>query len=117
MGDGPPYPNPVAFEHGKASRVIDQLNATITKLRQQAGDRQANGSRMLRTWKGPYAREFEDELTRMEKQAGDLISTMQGMVRTISTASQDATALQRRHDVANQQWWDSQPDPGIVPGL
>jgi uncharacterized protein YukE len=117
MADGPPFPHSVAFDHGRASKLVGELSATIVKLRQQAGDRHANGARMLQNWKGPYAREFEGELTRMERQAGDLIGAMQAMVKTVSAASQEATALQRQRDAANQKWWDSQPDPGIVPGL
>lgn len=117
MGDGPPYPDSVQFDHGKADAVVTKANALIALLRQQTSDRVTNAKKMRQNWTGPYARQFDTEVARTQSDATTLIGALQSLVTTVSNASAAAATTQQAHDRANQQWWDQQPDPGVVPGL
>jgi hypothetical protein len=117
MGDRPPYPDPVRFDHAKADGVVAQANQLIAKLQQQTTDRVTQARRLRLDWRGPYALQFDVEVERIQTEARRMIGDLQALVRTVSGASATATATQRQHDRANQDWWDQQPDPGIVPGL
>jgi uncharacterized protein YukE len=117
MADGPPFPHPVQFDHGKADAVVTQANQVIAKLRQQTSDRVANAKKMRANWTGPYAEQFDREVARMQTEATQMIGDLQSLVTTVSNASTNATTTQRQHDKANQDWWDSQPDPGVVPAI
>lgn len=117
MSDGPPYPNPVRFDHGKADAVVAQANQLIGKLQQQTTDRVARARAMRQNWKGPYADQFDGEIARIQSEASRMIGDLQNLVRTVTNASASATRVQQQHDRANADWWSQQPDPGIVPGL
>jgi hypothetical protein len=117
MGDGPPYPDAVSFDHGKADKVITEANKLITKLQQQTSDRTTHAQSMRKNWKGPYAVQFDREVTRMQTEAHTMIGDLQNLVTQVSNASNTASTTQRQHDKANQDWWNQQPDPGVVPGI
>lgn len=115
---GKPYPDPIRFDHGKADAAVAALNTVIAKLQSQKGDRHARGTALRVSWKGPYAVQFDGELTRMVGGANDLIGQLQSLVTLITNASTNAANDQAAHDRANQKWEEeNQPDPGVVPGL
>lgn len=117
MSDGPPFPDPVRFDHGRADAVVARANDLIRKLQQQTADRSTRAKAMRQNWKGPYAGQFDGEVARMQTEAGRMIGDLQTLVRTVTNASATATSIQKQHDRANADWWAQQPDPGVVPGL
>jgi uncharacterized protein YukE len=117
MADGPPYPDPVRFDHGKADEVVTRAHQLIARLQKQTSDRVANATKMRVSWTGPYALQFDREVRRMQSEASSMIGELQTLVTTVTNASTTATTTQQQHDRANQDWWSQQPDPGPVPGL
>ncbi|HEY7201804.1 MAG TPA: hypothetical protein VIC57_16400 [Candidatus Dormibacteraeota bacterium] len=114
---GEPYPHAVRFDHGKADAAVRALNDAIALLRSQTNDRRTNATRMRRHWTGGRAEQFDCEVRRMETDAAALIGSLQAWVRTITSASDAATTLQRAHDRANRDWRDDRmhsvdPPPG-----
>ena len=117
MGDGPPFPDPVKFDHARADTVITEANSLIGKLQGQTADRVSHAQMMRRNWKGPYALQFDIEVDREQTEARRMIGDLQVLVRVVTNASASATTTQQQHDRATQDWSNQQPDPGPVPGI
>jgi hypothetical protein len=124
---GEPYPNPVAFDYGKADEAIRELKALLKVLTQHAKDRHSRAHGMEKDWTGPYADKFfKTEVPRMDRQAKQLVGEIQQAIRTLSSYESAARSLQHQHDQANQRYRDDHqpspspqppPDPGVVPGI
>lgn len=110
---GKPFPDPIRFDHGKADAAVAALNDVIGKLQNQKADRHAKATAMRVNWKGPYAVQFDGELTRMVNGANDLVSQLQSLVSRITTASTNATNDQAAHDRANQKWEEENQPPAL----
>jgi hypothetical protein len=112
MGDGPPYPNPISFDHQLAQAAIDALNAAVRQLQDHTTTDVANGNAALDRWQGPHGDRFRGtEFPWIQREAGRIVGEMQKMVGIIQRASEEAVALQRQHDQANQAWRDKQKQP------
>ena len=112
MADGPPYPDPISFDHHLAQAAIDALNAAVKQLQDHTTTDVTNGNLALDGWLGPHGDRFRNtDFPWITSDANRIIGEMQKMVGVIQRASDEAIALQRQHDQANQAWRDSHKQP------
>lgn len=107
---GPPYPDPVQFDHQLASAAANALRDAVAQLRQAMSIDVPLGRTALANWRGPYADQFgttfDDQQRRTVPQ---LIDDLLTWAKRIDDAGAAATALQTRHDQANRRWHEAHP--------
>jgi hypothetical protein len=109
-GSGPPFPDPVRFDHQLAGAAASALRDAVAQLRQVMSADVPLGDTALVTWKGPYADRFRTTFDEQrQRSVPRLIDDMLTWAKRIDDASASATELQRQHDQANRRWHEANP--------
>lgn len=109
-GSGPPFPDPVRFDHHLAEATASALLDAVAQLRQVMSADVPLGDTALITWKGPYADRFRTMFDQQrQRTVPRLIDDMLIWAKRIADASAAATELQRQHDQGNRRWHEANP--------
>jgi hypothetical protein len=104
---GPPYPDPVQFDHRLADAAAEALRDAVGQLRQAMSADVPLGNTALASWKGAHAEQFRATFGEQQRRTvPQLIDDLLTWAKRIDDASAAATALQAQHDRANQRWRD-----------
>lgn len=102
---GPPYPNPVDFDHAAAQAVLDALDSSIAVLKHRTAGDLKRAATAQKGWSGTYADQFSGQhLPWVKNESGRVLQGMLRLRASISRAMQDAVTLQGKQDQANRVW-------------
>jgi uncharacterized protein YukE len=105
QGGGPPYPNPVAFNHAAADAAVAALQRAARQLQQVWPDVSKGAIQAQANWKGNYADRFRSQFKNWQSSTvPQLINQLLHWASVIAASGTAAADLQRQQDLANQAW-------------
>ena len=98
--------NDVRFDHAKAQHASDELRRCATLLDAQTERRVRLASAAQREWRGRARALFDGELSRMLRQAAELVHALRATAAQIDRAADEARVEQQRREASRARWWD-----------
>lgn len=110
MPNWQPNWNNVVWDWGAAAAAAQELRRMADRLDQSAEERRQLAGVAQAEWRGRYRDEFDVDLEKMLREAGNLAAELRAAADRIDRASEDARQEQARRERDRARWQQEKAD-------